>query len=62
MINPTKKDIGRRVIYTPIRGPKEYGVITSFNDWSVFVRYGAKTCSEATAREDLTWERETADR
>ena len=57
MIKPTDSDIGRKVIYTGNRYPGgaiEEGVITSFNDHSVFVRYGAQ-CSQATARSDLEW-------
>jgi hypothetical protein len=59
MIQPTESDIGRKVIYIRDRdtfgdAPEE-GVITSFNDHNVFVRYGAKIHSEATAREDLEW-------
>lgn len=56
MINPTEKDIGRRVVYTPIRGPKEYGVITAFNLWTVHVRYEGDNHSKATSREDLSWD------
>jgi hypothetical protein len=58
MIEPTKKDIGRKVYYTGNTYPGgeiEEGVITSFNEVSVFVRYGAKSGSEATSREDLEW-------
>ena len=56
MIDPTEKDIGRKVYYTGnYGGPIEEGVITSFNDTCVFVRYGAKYHSEATNREDLEW-------
>ena len=56
MIEPTEKDIGRKVIYTGnYGGPDEEGVITSFNDRVVFVRYGAKIHSEATNRSDLKW-------
>jgi hypothetical protein len=40
MINPTEKDIGRAVVYTGnFNGPPEEGVITSFNDSYVFVRF-----------------------
>ena len=56
MIDPTKDDIGRKVAYTGNRYPGgkiEEGVITSFNDHSVFVRYGADLGSKATSREDL---------
>ena len=56
MIDPTQDDIGRKVIYTGnYGGPLEEGVITSFNDAYVFVRYGAKYGSEATSRSDLEW-------
>jgi hypothetical protein len=57
MINPTKDDIGRSVIYrrdSP-RGETEEGVITSYNDFCVFVRYGANKHSQSTLREDLDW-------
>jgi hypothetical protein len=39
------------------RGKAE-GVITSFNDHSVFVRYGADKHSKGTSRADLEWVRE----
>lgn len=48
MIDPTGDDIGRKVVY---RG--EEGVITSFNDSYVFVRYGSDFGVKATRREDL---------
>jgi len=56
LIKVTEKDVGRTVIYkkewmTPRHW--EYGVITSFNDSYVFVRYGADTHSKATRRQDL---------
>lgn len=58
MIEPTANDIGRMVIYRDFggRGKIEEGVITSFNDSYVFVRYGGNgTTSAATARGDLEW-------
>lgn len=58
MINPTKDDIGRTVIFTGNRYPgglTEEGVITSFNDATVFVRYSADKHSKGTSREDLVW-------
>jgi len=57
MIEPTIADIGRTVIYTPRHsGAKlEEGVISSFNDCCVFVRYGADKHSKGTARSDLSW-------
>lgn len=58
MIEPTEADIGRRVLYRPPRPncQSEAGVITSFNDCYVFVRYGADFGSKGTRREDLEWE------
>ena len=58
MINPTQGDIGRSVVYTGNRHPDgrlEEGVITSFNEATVFVRYGADKHSKGTARADLEW-------
>ena len=58
MIEPVKADIGRAVIYTGNRypgGKTEEGVITSFNDYAVFVRYGADKHSKGTSRQDLEW-------
>ena len=56
MIEPTKDDIGRKVVYTGNHGgPLEEGVITSFNAHAVFVRYGSDYGSKATSREDLEW-------
>jgi hypothetical protein len=60
MIEPTENDIGRAVVYTGNRypgGKLEEGVITSFNDYRVFVRYGADFHSKATSRPDLDWVR-----
>lgn len=59
MIQPTKNDIGRGVVYTGnFGGPREDGVITSFNDKVVFVRYTDQHPSvpgKPTHREDLEW-------
>lgn len=59
MIEPTREDIGRKVIYRE-RGTAgdrkvEEGVITSFNKEMVFVRYGTGAGSAATLRRDLEW-------
>lgn len=56
MIEPTEKDIGRKVVYraAPFMQPEE-GVITSFNKEFVFVRYGTDTTSAATPRKQLEW-------
>lgn len=53
---PTEDIIGREVEYTGNRypgGKPEFGVITSFNDKLVFVRYDGKRTSEATHPDDL---------
>ena len=58
MIDPATKDVGRAVVYTGNRYPGgnlEEGVITSFHDRAVFVRYGADKHSKATSHEDLEW-------
>jgi hypothetical protein len=56
MINPSDDDIGRKVVYTTIwNDTREEGVITSFNNHFVFVRYGSDINSKATRREDLEW-------
>ena len=62
MIEPTEYDIGRGVIYVPghakddLNHPDcERGRITSFNDHSVFVRYGLGSTSAGTSRQDLHW-------
>lgn len=58
-INPTPADVGRAVLYTaahPGAAPEE-GVITSYNEHTVFVRYGADKHSKGTDRRDLQWVR-----
>ena len=62
MINSTEDDVKnkRRVVYTPLRGPKERGVLTGLdhiNPYKVFVLYDGASESQATDRADLTWER-----
>jgi len=64
MIDPTPDDIGRKVIYTP---PGDYpgkrseeGVISSFNERYVFVRFGAAVSAGGSMgigceRADLAW-------
>lgn len=54
-IDPTEADIGRQVIYHGHAGERESGVITSYNDSVVFVRYGTGCTSAATDREQLAW-------
>lgn len=55
MINPTEKDIGRKVVYRGLGGEVDEGVITSFTEHVVFVRYGECTTSAATRRDQLEW-------
>ena len=58
-IKVTEADIGRGVLYTGNRYPggvKEPGVITSFNEFAVFVRYHGRATPQATSYEDLEWE------
>ncbi len=64
MINPTTKDIGRSVVYHYYEWidkdgrshlKLEDGIITSFNDFCVFVRYKGDNHSKGTRREDLEW-------
>lgn len=58
MIDPKVEDVGRTVVYTGNRypgGKLEDGIITSFNDSAVFVRYHGDVHSKATSREDLEW-------
>lgn len=57
-IKVAKQDIGRKVVYLPsykYSSGVEEGVITSFNDSFVFVRYGADTHSKATNYFDLKY-------
>ena len=60
-LEPTEKDIGRKVKYVKSwMKPEqiEFGIITSFNNSHVHVRYGNDNISKATRREDLRWENE----
>ena len=53
-ISPIKSDIGRKVVYrTAPQFEPEEGIITSYNDSCVFVRYGEQPNSKATSRCDL---------
>ena len=65
MIEPKQENISDAVVYVPThaKGNRahpdcEYGVITSFNDRVVFVRYGKNTESQGTDRADLFWQDE----
>lgn len=55
MIHPIPDDIGRMEVYTPPYANREQGIITSFNDHYVFVRYGNSLQGIATRRQDLEW-------
>jgi hypothetical protein len=55
MVIPSQDDIGRAVVYMRGDPPFDEGVITSFNDHFVFVRYGKDWHSKATHRSDLQW-------
>lgn len=58
MIDPQQGDVGRRVVYTGNRYPgalPEVGIITSFNSYCVFVRYGDDKHSKGSRRQDLEW-------
>lgn len=60
MIEPTESDIGREVTYTGNTypgGKPEFGVITSFNAHTVFVRYDGKRNAQGTNPSDLEWTR-----
>lgn len=56
MIEPTKDDIGRKVLYRD-QGRKtiEEGTLVAFNTAYAFVRYGNDAHSKATHLEDIEW-------
>lgn len=60
ILSEARENIGRRVIYTPYPNCPKYqlerGIITSVNDYFVFVRYGEDSFSKATNAQDLEWE------
>lgn len=57
MIDPTKHDIGRVVVYTGSHlKDVERGVITSFTEYFVFVRFGTQQTSQGCRRENLKWD------
>lgn len=51
-------DVGRAVVYRPAVGAAEDGVIVSWNERYVFVRYGVQNSSKATDPRDLTFLRD----
>jgi hypothetical protein len=57
MIEPKQTDVGRKVTYRVDPNAKvEEGVITSFNERYVFVRFGREERSAVTTREQLEWQ------
>lgn len=58
MIEPKSGDEGRGVIYARLNPHRktERGVISSWNDKYVFVRYTAGSTAAATDPADLEWE------
>jgi len=60
MITPTQADIGRSVRYQrPEHTSPERGIITSFNEHVVFVRYSHQhptSPGQATTPDDLHWD------
>lgn len=52
MIKVSEKDIGKKVVYIAL-AKRDIGVITSFNDKLVFVKYGDKKTSEGTHPDNL---------
>lgn len=46
-------DVGRNVTYTAHHGEREHGVISSWNDTYVFVRYGMGSTAAATDPDQL---------
>jgi len=61
MIEPSaliKSDKGRKVVYHPLFCPHQEGVLTSWNDKFVFVRFNGPT-GEACEPEDVSFLRTT---
>ena len=52
----SKKDIGRTVAYKHDDCKPEVGIITSYNNMYVFVRYGNSLYSQATYPDNLEFE------
>lgn len=65
MIDPQPGDEGRAILYQPRSSePPEDGVVIRWNESFVFVRYSPdpEATPKATARRDLTWWPQRADR
>ena len=59
--NLVQSDVGRKVVYNPFKDcnpdQRETGVITSWNDKFIFVRYSnASTCGISTTPSDIEFE------
>lgn len=61
-IEVSQEDVGKRVRYVPLHAngdlghpDVEEGIITSFNEYTVFVRYGSDLHSKGTYPTDLVW-------
>lgn len=55
MIDPQPGDEGKWVTYFALDGHREAGIISSWNDRVVFVRYHTGDTAAATSREYLHW-------
>ena len=53
LVDLKNSDVGRNVIYTAHHGEREEGVISSWNDHYVFVRYGRGSTAAATDPDQL---------
>lgn len=52
----TQEDIGKKVVYQSYEGAAlEEGIVTSFNDTYIFVRYSTCSNGQATSPKDLTF-------
>lgn len=55
MIDPKPGDEGKWVTYIAGHGKRETGIISSWNDVYVFVRYDTGDTAAATLRDQLEW-------
>jgi hypothetical protein len=49
----TEKDKGREVVFTSQGSKREFGIISSWNERFIFVKYNGSQQSQATRPEDL---------
>jgi hypothetical protein len=52
-LDEARQNFGSKVIRISGHTPAEEGVITSVDDWYVFVRYGSRVTSQATSPSQL---------